>query len=86
MAVESRLGPDGVRRDEAVFRRPGTVVEPLTVEHGELARQAFLDFGKTLHKASPNFGDCFSSSLAKAMGESLLFKGDDFTLTDIRPA
>ncbi len=86
MAIESQLGPDGTRKAEAFVRRAGVVVEPVTLEHGELARQAFLDFGKDRHKAGLNFGDCFSYALAKATGEALLFKGDDFTLTDIRPA
>ena len=46
MVVESQLGPDGMRQAEMFFRRAGIVVEPVTLEHGDLARQAFLDFGK----------------------------------------
>ncbi len=38
------------------------------------------------HPAGLNFGDCFSYALAKASGEPLLFKGDDFSKTDIEPA
>lgn len=38
------------------------------------------------HKAGLNFGDCFSYALAKATGEPLLFKGTDFSQTDIQPA
>ena len=86
MVIESQLGPDGMRQAEAFFRRAGVVVEPVTVEHGELARQAFLDFGKGRHKAGLNFGDCFAYALAKATGEALLFKGQDFASTDIRQA
>ena len=86
MVVERQLGPDGMRQAEAFLRRAGVVVEPVTLEHGELARQAFLDFGKGRHKASLNFGDCFAYALARATGEPLLFKGGDFALTDIRPA
>jgi ribonuclease VapC len=33
-----------------------------------------------------NFGDCFAYALAKVSGEELLFKGDDFTYTDVEPA
>jgi ribonuclease VapC len=40
MVVESQLGPDGMRQAEAFFRRAGIIVEPVTIEHGELARQA----------------------------------------------
>ena len=72
--------------DRAPKWRASIVVEPVTVEHRELARQAFLDFGKGRHKAGLNFGDCFSYALAKATGEPLLFKGNDFSLTDIKAA
>ena len=83
LAIESQIGPDGTGQAEVFFRRAG---KPVTLEHGELARQAFLDFGKGRHKAGLNFGDCFSYALAKATGEALLFKGGDFALTDIRSA
>ena len=86
MVVENQLGPNGMRQVEAFFRRAGVVIEPVTVEHGELARQAFLDFGKGRHKAGLNYGDCFSYALAKAIGEPLLFKGNDFGETDIEVA
>ena len=86
MVLESQLGPDGMRQAEAFFRRAGVILEPVTVEHGDLARQAFLDFGKGRHKASLNYGDCFSYALAKISGEPLLFKGNDFSQTDIPPA
>ena len=84
MVIESQLGPNGTRQADAFLRRAGVVVEPVTIEQGDLARQAFLDFGKGRHKAGLNFGDCFSYALARATGEALLFKGDDFALTDIR--
>lgn len=83
MVVEGQLGPDGMRQAEAFFRRASIAIAPLTLEHGELARQAFLDYGKGRHKAGLNFGDCFSYALAKASGEPLLFKGNDFALTDL---
>ena len=86
MVVESQLGPNGTRQVDAFLRRAGVVVEPVTIEQGDLARQAFLDFGKGRHKAALNFGDCFAYALARATGEALLFKGDDFALTDIRRA
>jgi ribonuclease VapC len=86
MVIESQLGSEGMRQAEAFFRRAGIVVEPVTIEQGELARQAFLDFGKGRHTAGLNFGDCFSYALAKATGEPLLFKGADFSQTDIKAA
>lgn len=86
MVIESQAGSDAARQVDALFRRVGIVIEPVTVEHGMLARQAFLDYGKGRHKAGLNFGDCFSYALAKASGEPLLFKGNDFSQTDIEPA
>ena len=86
MVVENQLGLDAGRQLDILFRRAGIIIEPVTVEHGHLARQAFLDYGKGRHKAGLNFGDCFAYALAKATGEPLLFKGNDFGLTDIEPA
>jgi len=86
MVIENQLGPEGMRQAEAFFRRAGVTFEPVTIEHGELARQAFLDFGKGRHKAGLTFGDCFTYALAKATGEPILFKGDDFSQTDLEPA
>ena len=54
-----------------------------TAEQAYLARQAYLKFGRGNHAAKLNLGDCFAYALAKARGEPLLFKGDDFSLTDI---
>jgi len=86
LVVESQLGPEGARQAESFIRRAGIVLEPVTVEQDELARQAFVDFGKGRHPAGLNFGDCFSYALAKATGEPLLFKGSGFARTDILPA
>lgn len=68
---------------DALFRRTGIVIEPVTVEQAYLARQAFQDFGKGRHAARLNFGDCFAYALAKITGEPLLFQGEDFKETDI---
>lgn len=86
IVIERQLGPEGMRQTEAFFRRAGITIEPVTIDQGELPRQAFLDFGEGRHKAGLNFGDCFSYALAKATGEPLLFKGSDFSQTDIEPA
>jgi ribonuclease VapC len=51
-----------------------------------LAQDAFLRFGKGRHPAKLNFGDCMAYALAKSQGLPLLFKGDDFALTDIERA
>ncbi len=86
MVIENQLGAEASRQVDTFFRRTGIVIEPVTVEQGFLARQAFIDYGKGRHKAALNFGDCFSYALAKATGEPLLFKGGDFSRTDIKAA
>jgi len=60
---------------------------PVSVDHARLAREAYRDFGRGSEtSAALNFGDCFAYALAAATGEALLFKGDDFSATDIVPA
>ena len=61
-------------------------VVPVDAWVASLARLANQQFGRGNHPAKPNFGDCMSYALAKARGEPLLFKGDDFAQTDIEPA
>ncbi len=56
------------------------------VAQAYLARDAFVRSGKGQAPAGLNFGDCFSYALAQSMGRTLLFKGDDFTQTDVTPA
>jgi len=85
MVLERQAGPDSVRQAEAFLRAAAIVEEPVTLHQGTLARQAFYDFGRGRHKARLNFGDCFAYALAKTMDEPLLFKGEGFILTDVRP-
>jgi ribonuclease VapC len=62
----------------------GIRIEQVTTEHVQLARRAHIQFGKgTGHPANLNFGDCFAYALARAASEALLFKGDDFSQTDV---
>ena len=83
IVVQSQFPVEVLQQCDALFRRVGIVIEPVTVEHAHLARQAFHDFGKGRHPAGLNFGDCFAYALAKHTGEPLLFKGNDFQKTDI---
>ena len=63
------------------------VVLPVDAEHLDVARDAWTRFGRgSGSKAKLNFGDCFAYAAAKVTGEPLLFKGDDFTHTDIEAA
>jgi ribonuclease VapC len=61
------------------------VVETQIVEAGA-ALDAYMRWGKGVHRAGLNMGDCFAYALAKALDAPLLYKGDDFPLTDVRSA
>lgn len=61
-------------------------LEPVTQSQARIAATAYRDYGRGLHPAGLNFGDCFAYALAKDKGEPLLFKGDNFARTDIEPA
>jgi ribonuclease VapC len=86
IVIDSQFNAEVAQQSDALFRRAGIVVEPVTVEQAHLARQAFRDFGKGRHAAKLNFGDCFAYALAKVTGEALLFKGEDFKKTDVTSA
>jgi ribonuclease VapC len=55
-------------------------------DQATLAIRSFLAYGKGRHQAQLNLPDCFSYALAKSRGVPLLFKGDDFSQTDVAPA
>ncbi len=61
----------------------GIVFVPVDQFQMRTAHLAWRDFGKGRHLAALNLGDCFAYALAKASGEQLLYKGNDFTQTDI---
>ena len=83
--IDGSRDPIISRRLDEVVAKAGLVVEPVTAEQANIARNAYRDFGKgSGHPAGLNFGDCFAYALAKVTGEPLLFKGGDFGFTDIR--
>jgi ribonuclease VapC len=61
-------------------------IVPVTEEAADRGRAAHSDFGRGNHPARLNYGDCFAYALAALSEEPLLFKGDDFSQTDIEPA
>lgn len=84
IVVDANRNPLLSRRLDDLIVRTEIVVEPVTQEQAEIARAAYRDFGKgSGHAAGLNFGDCFAYALAKSMREPLLFKGDDFSHTDV---
>jgi ribonuclease VapC len=83
MIIESRYGSDGMRDLDLLIDKAVIALEAVDVEQAHLARQAFRLYGKGRHSAGLNFGDCFSYALARFRAEPLLFKGKDFSRTDI---
>ena len=67
--------------DEAAVR-----VDPITAEIGRGAASAFERYGKGRHLAALNMGDCFAYACAQALDAPLLYKGNDFSRTDIAAA
>lgn len=86
MVVEARNGERGCRELDGIISNLGLDVVPFDASHIEAARDAFRRYGKGRHRAGLNFGDCCAYALAKALDAPLLFKGDDFALTDIKRA
>lgn len=85
IVIEARLGPPGGRELDLLVHRAALEVVGVDAEQVEIGRRAFLSYGKGRHAAGLNFGDCFAYALSRVSGEPLLFKGEDFSRTDVRP-
>lgn len=83
LIIEARKGEPGGRELDILIHKAEIVVVPVDAEHVTEARRAYRRFGKGRHAAGLNFGDVFAYALARTSGEPLLFKGSDFTRTDI---
>jgi ribonuclease VapC len=86
IVIETRHGFSGGAILDRFVAITEVQVEPVTAEQAAIARIAFRSFGKGRHPAALNFGDCFSYALSIAVDEPLLFKGNDFSLTDVKQA
>lgn len=85
--IDASRNPIASRKFDDFFREASFTVESVTAEQARIAREAYRDFGKPSgHPAKLNFGDCFAYALAKVMREPLLFKGRDFSHTDVASA
>lgn len=86
IVVDNQIGAAAGRQFDAFISRAQIGVEAVTRQQADIARQAYLDFGKGNHAAALNFGDCFAYALSKATSLPLLFKGNDFSRTDVERA
>lgn len=86
MVVNARLGAIGVQELEQLLRLACIEIIAIDSKMAQVAFDAWLLYGKGRHPANLNFGDCFAYALAKIRGEALLFKGNDFSKTDLLSA
>lgn len=85
MVIEAKKGEAGGREFDRLIHRAGIEIVAMDPEQVEMAREAWRNYGKGRHPAGLNIGDCCSYALSKYSGEPLLFKGGDFTKTDVSP-
>jgi ribonuclease VapC len=83
LVVESELGEAGGRELDLLLLKAAIETVPFNAEQLAIARDAWRRYGKGRHPAGLNYGDCFSYALSQATGEALLFKGGDFSQTDV---
>lgn len=84
VVIDASRDPIASRRFDELIAKAEIAIEPVTFEQARVAREAYRDFGRgSGHPAGLNFGDCFAYALAKTCGEPLLFKGEDFSRTDV---
>lgn len=81
--VLARKGPSGRLIFDSLCEALALDIVPFTAEHARFARQAWERYGKGRHPAGLNLGDCCSYALARALGDPLLYKGNDFPKTDL---
>jgi ribonuclease VapC len=87
IVIDASRSPISSQRVDDFLIESRLRIEPVTESQARIARQAYRDFGRgSGHPAALNFGDCFAYALAKTTGEPLLYKGTDFSDTDVASA
>ena len=86
IVMHRRAGASGLARVDRLVCASGLRCIPVDLPQALLARRAWVRYGKGNSPAGLNFGDCFSYALASTLDRPLLFKGGDFTRTDVRVA
>jgi len=82
----ARKGPELVEIMHRFLESTGITIVEFTAQDARAAAAVYSQFGKGIHRASLNLGDCPVYQLAKQEKARLLFIGDDFSQTDIQPA
>jgi ribonuclease VapC len=85
IVIEARVGDAGGRELDLLVHKAAIEVVAVDAGQADVARHAYRRFGKGRHVAGLNYGDCFAYALSQSVGEPLLFKGDDFSQTDVTP-
>ena len=83
IVIHARKGPAGVRELDLLLHSANATIVSFEADQALLARTAYETYGKGYHPAALNLGDCCSYALSRSSGEPLLFKGDDFSRTDL---
>jgi len=86
IVLMARLGRDPIVALENLLHAFEAEVIPFTDDHGRIALNTFVKYGKGRNPAALNFGDCLCYATASLASQPLLFVGDDFSLTDIQAA
>ncbi len=83
IVMQVRRGNEAARDLDLLLAKLKIDIIPVSEKQANLARKAFQHYGRGQHPAKLNFGDCFAYALAKDSSAPLLFKGNDFSQTDI---
>jgi ribonuclease VapC len=86
IVIEARYGEKGGLELDLLFNRIGAEIVSMNSEQYDTARSAWRKYGKGNSPAGLNMGDCCSYALSVHSGEPLLFKGRDFSRTDVKSA
>lgn len=86
IVLHARVGDEGVADLDRFLQAAAVRCVAVDIEQAVAAREAWARYGKGRSPAGLNYGDCFSYGLALTRDRALLFKGDDFALTDVRRA
>lgn len=83
IVLTHRFGPVGPAVAQQILRQGQIEEVPFDADQVHLATVGYLSFGKGIHPAALNFGDCFVYGLARSRKLAVVCLGDDFPQTDL---